>query len=473
MAYVSAGLLWAVPVTPAGEAAGPARRLTNEIADDPSWSGDSRSILYIASDRLRRVWLHEGHTGDIPVDLTWNRERRTGTTLVRAGALFDGASDELRRNVDIMIRGNRIIEVADTDPARTADRVVDASDGVVVPGFIEMHTHGGLAMGEQLGRLWLSFGVTSIRSPASDPHEIVEARESVASGKRVGPRFFGTGGTIDGSRIYYAGAPSLSSTAQVELELDRVQALEHDMVKTYVRLADPIQRRVIDASHAMGLPVSSHELYPAVAYGADGVEHVKGTSRRGYSTKVSELLKPYDDVVTLLGASGMTLTPTVGIYGAYQLLAADSPTMFDDPRVQIFFPWAPQAAGVPDDMGTTRFLVENMASMARRVVEAGGTVIIGTDSPIIPQGFSYHAEMEALVKYGGMQPIDVLRSGTSLAAAALGYEDSLGRVAPGYYADLVVLNQNPLDDIRATRTTRIVVKDGRVFELRELLERDQ
>ncbi len=471
MAYVSTGVLWAIPVTPDGDAAGPPRRLTNEAADDPSWTGDSQSIVYLTAGGLRRVGLRDGDIDEIPVDLTWTRATRSGSVLVRAGALFDGSSDELRQNVDILVDGNRIVAVEDRDPSRTADQVVDATDGVVIPGLIEMHTHGGLASGEQFGRLWLSFGVTSIRMPVSDPFDMVEGREAFASGRRPGPRVFGTGRSIDGSRIYYNGAPALGSLAQVDLALQSAETLGFDMIKAYVRLPDPVQRRVIRDAHAIGIPVTSHELYPGVAYGADGVEHVRGTSRRGYSTKVSALNGSYADVIDLLAVSGMQLTPTVGISGAYGLLAADEPSLLEDPRVDTFFPGAALSVRRFGDLDVTRTLVERIAGTARRVVEAGGTVIVGTDSPIIPQGLSLLAEMEALARYGGMRPADVLRATTSVSAEALGYGDHLGTVQPGKLADLVILSDDPLVDIGAVRSTRTVIKDGQVFEVADLLER--
>mgnify|MGYP000615070292 CR=1 FL=1 len=105
------------------------------------------------------------------------------------------------------------------------------------------------------------------------------------------------------------------------------------------------------------------------------------------------------EVVGLLGASGMTITPTVGIYGAYGMVAFDDPGLFDDDRVRTFVPWAPEAARRPGDPDVMRALVRDMSSLGRRVVEAGGTVVVGTDSPIIPQGLSLVAEMQALVDY--------------------------------------------------------------------------
>ena len=99
-----------------------------------------------------------------------------------------------------------------------------------------------------------------------------------------------TGEPFDGTRIYYPGGTALDGGAEISAELARAQRLGYDFIKTYVRLPDLLQRRVIDEAHRMGLPVTSHEIYPAVAYGADGVEHIAGTSGRGFSPKISELL---------------------------------------------------------------------------------------------------------------------------------------------------------------------------------------
>ena len=472
LAYVAGGVLWAVPTDPNGDpATSTPRRLTNEATDDPTWTGDSRSIVYLGTDRLRRVDVLDGRIEDVPLPLAWSRAAPPESVLIRAGAMWDGRSEALRRDVDILIEGGRIVEVVDRDPTLGADRVIDAGDEVVMPGLIEMHAHGGLASGEQAGRLWLSYGVTSVRCPACDPWEIAEAKEAGESGRRNAPRWFGTGGTVDGSRIYYPGAPALGAPAQLELEMARAAALGYDLVKTYVRLSDPVQKRAIEEAHALGIPVTSHELYPAVAFGADGVEHVRGTSRRGYSTKISELSRSYGDVVALLAASGMTITPTVGIYGAYGLLAAEDPSLFDDARVEAFFPRAAELARQPADLDAARRPVRDMASLPRRVVDAGGRVVVGTDAPINPPGISLLAEMEALVRYGRMRSVDVLRATTSASGEALGYRGRLGVVAPGAIADLIVIGDDPTRDIRALRDLRVVIHGGRIQDAAALLQR--
>ena len=107
---------------------------------------------------------------------------------------------------------------------------------------------------------------------------------------------FATGGPFDGSRIYYSGGVPLAGGGQLPQELQKTTQLGYDLIKTYVRLDDRLQKQVIDFAHANGMPVTSHEIYPAVASGADGVEHIRGTSRRGYSPKVTALNRSYQDV---------------------------------------------------------------------------------------------------------------------------------------------------------------------------------
>lgn len=468
LAYVSNGVLWVIPVTHDGDPVGPPRRLNNESTAYLSWTGDSRSIVYLSTDGLRRVWLESGAIADIPVPATWSRTVPEGRTVIHAGALFDGVSDELARDVDVVVEGNRIVRVGPHDAGLHRGRVVDASDGVLSPGLVEMHTHGGLGEGEATGRQWLSYGVTTIRRVSADPYDMTEAKESIESGRRVGPRVFGTGSSMDGSRIYYSGGASMGAIAQVELEMRRAAALGYDLVKTYVRLPDAVQRRVIEDAHALGMSVTSHELYPGVAYGADGVEHVRGTSRRGYSTKVSELNRSYQDVVELLARSGMAITPTVGLYGGFGLLAGDDPTLLEDERLEAFGGSTARGrrGGDPE---VVRRMVSDMGSLGRRVVEEGGVVVVGTDFG--PAGLSLVSEMEVLVRYGGMAPVDVMRATTSVPAEVMGYGDDLGTVRPGMLADLVVFGGDPLDDISAARDVRWVVANGRVYAAAELLER--
>jgi Tol biopolymer transport system component/imidazolonepropionase-like amidohydrolase len=475
MAAIVDGSLTTFPVSRDGTPIGPPRRVSEDLASSPSWTADSRRILYQVADRFRLVTLVDGSVRDITPAWSWTPRRTTGTMTVHAARLFDGRGSDVRTGVDIVIDGARITEVAPHRDDLHRGTVVDASSGTVVPGLIESHAHLSKALGEAQGRIFLSFGVTSVRNPAANAFEGQEEREAIESGVRVGPRVFTTGEPLDGTRIYYPGGVGLDGGARVDALLERATTLRFDFIKTYVRLPDLLQRRVIDAAHRAGMPVTSHEIYPAVAFGADGVEHIRGTSRRGFSPKNSDLRRTYQDVIQLLTASGMTLTPTIGIQGGNQLLTLQGHPWLDDPRMRLFP--ASVSAGPRvllakrtdgADLATREALVAPQERLAAAVVKGGGRVIAGTDSPIIPYGMALLMELEHFAR-GGMPPAEVIRSATSVPAEAMGLGADLGTIEPGKLADLVIVDGDPLTSIADLRKTRQVVKDGVLFDVETLL----
>jgi Tol biopolymer transport system component/imidazolonepropionase-like amidohydrolase len=478
MAAIVDGYLASYPVGRDGSPSAPPRRLSSDYASSPSWTGDSRHLLYQALDRFRLVDVSSGSVRDIVPRFTWAAKRTEGITTVHAGRLFDGRGAGLRDDVDVVIEGNRIARVEAHRDELHRGTMVDASDATVVPGLIESHTHLTKEYGEVLGRIWLSFGITTVRNPATNPFQGLEDREALESGVRIGPRLITTGEPLDGTRVYYPGGVALDSGALIDGQIARAQALGFDFIKTYVRLPDLLQKRVIEAAHAAGMPVTSHEIYPAVAYGADGVEHIRGTSRRGFSPKTSETRHTYRDVIDLLAASGMTLTPTIGIQGGHQVLTLRDGWWLDDPRIVRLFPAAasePSRAlralpAARSDLAGRERLVVPQERMVAALIKAGGRVIAGTDSPINPYGLSLLLELEHFVR-GGLSPADAIRTATAVPAEAMGLGADLGTIEAGKLADLVVVDGNPLANITDLRRTRTVVKDGTVYDVAALASR--
>ena len=487
MAAIVDGLLAAWPVNRDGTPAGPPRPLTTELAGAPTWSRDSRQILYQTDTGMKLLDVAARRVvRDVDAKLTWtaappkyiasSTARPGAKTIVHAGRLWDGTTNGAQRDVDVVVEGHRITSVAPHRGDHDAT-VIDASNQTVIPGLIEIHTHLSENFGEALGRAFLSWGITTVRNPATNTFETMEFRESFESGARVGPRLITTGEPFDGTRIYYPGGTSLGDTGQLPLELQHAKDFGYDFIKTYVRLPDLMQKRIIEAAHAMGMPVTSHELYPAVAYGADGVEHIRGTSRRGYSPKVTALMRSYQDVVDLLTASKMTLTPTIGIQGGFRLQTMRDSSWMDDPRIRRLYPASvverARTAGGGGSAAAREDAERLVAPQERtvfRVVKGGGRVTAGTDAPINPYGLSLLMEMENYAS-GGLTPIEVLRTATAVSADAMGVGADIGSIAPGKLADLSFIDGDPTANIKDLRRVTRVMKDGILYDVSALIAR--
>lgn len=468
IAFVQNGYLTVLPVSPNGDPKGPPRQVSKELADSPSWAGPNQ-LLYIATDRLRLVSLADGSTRDVPVDLTWAPRMPTGRMVVHAGRLVDGTAPTARTDVDVVIQGHRITSI---EPHRAElhaqGTVVDATGRTVMPGLIEGHGHTHREHGQSFGRIHLAYGITTVRSPGGHPYEAIEERESIESGRRIGPRLFLTGYLLDGPRPYYPMATPAPTEAVVDMEVDRARRLDFDLLKTYVRLPDLMQKRAIEGAHKIGIPVSSHEIYPATLSGTDSVEHTGATSRRGYSPKQSSLGRPYEDVLQIIAKSQITITPTAAL-GGYQRLVAREPELLNDPRSQLFPEWARQTMKA-STQGPGRGGQPAPAVLAsiRALYSAGARIIAGVDSPLVPYGISLHGELEDYVA-AGMTPFQALQTATVNTARLLNADADIGTLQVGKLADLVVVDGDPLADIKAARRVRTVIKNGELYEIAALV----
>ena len=372
--------------------------MTTESAHSPSWSGDSKHILYQSLDKLKTIDLETGETREIPLDLKYTPEIPKGRMVIHAGQLVDGKSQTARTDMDIVIEGNRIQSVQPHAASLHAGgaTVIDASNLTAMPGLIEYHSHLQKDFGEAAGRAWLAFGITTVRSPGNTPYEAVEDREANEAGVRPGPRIYGTGFLMEWQRVYYKMGIAISSPAQFEMELKRAQVLDHDLIKSYVRLPDLQQKRMVEFAHSIGIPVATHEIYPAAFVGVDSTEHTAATSRRGYSPKTATLQRTYEDVIQLFGKSGRILCPD-DFSGGSEQTAETEPAMRADPRFKLYPAWMQaQVSGSSRGRGWSNPAFGNgtgSGKMVMDVMKAGGLIAAGTDSP---NAFNLHGELDVL-----------------------------------------------------------------------------
>ncbi len=302
---------------------------------------------------------------------------------------------------------------------------------------------------------------------------MLETREALDAGERVGPRFFATGEAVDGGRVYYNFMRPTRGEDQLALELSRAVELDCDMVKTYVRLPVASQCEVVDLAHRKGMPLSSHYLYPAVNVGMDGMEHIGATNRLGCSHTTSRLGRSYQDVTGLFAASGMSVTPTL-FHSA--ILHADDRSLLDDPRTRALLPpweYARLAQKVADAAKDTpanelsRAALPGWVAMLPAVHRGGGFVVSGTDAPLDDVALSLHQNLRAMARHG-FTPHEALTTATRNPARWLGLADRLGTVEPGRLADLIAVQGDPLTDITAAAAVRVVVTGGVVHQVADL-----
>jgi Tol biopolymer transport system component len=481
IAFVTNDYLYVMPVTPNGDPAGPPRQLTRELADSISWAGPNQ-ILYIATDHLKLINVANGSTKDVPINLAWQRKNPTARLVVHAGRLVDGRQQTARTDVDIIVEGNRIRGIEAHRADLHAGTVVDASGLTVMPGLIEAHGHQLKEDGTLFGRVHLAYGITTVRSPGAVPYEAVEDRESIESGRRIGPRVFMTGYLLDGWRPYYPIASTAPNEEVVDMEVERARRLDYDLLKTYVRLPDLLQKHAIEGAHRIGIPTSSHEIYPAALSGTDSVEHTGATSRRGYSPKQSGLGRSYDDVIQIIAKSHMTITPTVAL-GGYQAAVAADPSIATDPRMKALQPAWVQAGGggggrggrggrgaqptTPDPQALHTFM-QRSSKVLMDLLHAGVPIVAGVDAPLVPYGAALHTEIAGYVE-AGFTPFQALQTATVNTATLLNAQSDLGTIEVGKLADMAIVEGNPLANIRDTMRVRKVIKNGEVYAIEDLL----
>lgn len=479
IAFVLDDLLYTMPVDAEGYPSGPAVKRNDETTDAPTWSGDSSHLLYLSNGKLRLIDRATGKIAPVPVDLTYTQAKPMQKLLIHVGRFWSGRGATEQRDVDLLITDNRITSVTphSVTPPAGVTRTVEAPDSTVLPGLFENHVHAdsdnGIYYGDRMGRLWLIYGITELRGIADNAYRAVEHKEAYLSGAATGPRVFNTGEAVDGERVYYPMMIATTSEEQLHREFDRLNALDFDFVKLYVRLPYAWAKEGIDYAHSrMGVETASHYLLPAVALGEDGMSHISATARTGWAYSRSLTGRSYGDVRDLLVDSGMWTISTTFSLVPY----AEDPAMATDPRQAVAPPWERKRLRTAVETVTRT----NIAPMVQRLTDEestvaetyrrGGLILAGTDSPLDIPATSLHLNLRAQVKQGGLAPWQALETATSLPAKAYGLSKDLGTLEPGHLADLIIVDGDPLKNIDDLARVQCVAKNGKLQSVASIME---
>ncbi|MGD2113716.1 MAG: amidohydrolase family protein [Acidobacteriota bacterium] len=464
-----------------GDGALPVTTVSRDAGNWLHWSGASDALHWTTGPELFTRRLPEafafldGAPEELPeppsegIDLGFSAPTAapSGVTALVGGRIITMRGDEVIEDGAIVIEGDRIRAAGPRDEVRIPGgaRVIDTSGKTLMPGLVDVHWHGGHGndgiIPQQNWNYYatLAFGVTTVHDPSAGTATVFSSAEMARAGLITAPRVFSTGTILYGAETPFRAV--IEDLEDARSHLRRMKAAGAISVKSYNQPRRDQRQQVLQAARELGMMVVpeggslfQHNM-TMVVDGHTGIEH---------SIPVASV---YDDVRQLwAAASGVGYTPTLvvgygGLWGENYWYAKTK--VWEDERLLSFVP-----REVIDARSRRRVTApdgewnhfEN-ARVAAELHDEGVPVLLGAHGQ--REGLGAHWELWMLGQ-GGMSAHDALRAATLDGAWYLGMDGDLGSIEPGKLADVLVLSENPLDDLRASRTVETVVLGGRVYD---------
>lgn len=366
----------------------------------------------------------------------------------------------------IVINNNRIVAVGSANQVKAPANaeVIDVKGKTIMPGIVDVHWHGPYANGQITPQTnWnayasLAFGVTTTHNPSADTAAVFSASEMQQAGDIIAPRIYSTGTILYGATHYFTA--KVNSLDDAVGHLERMKAAGAFSVKSYNQPRRDQRQQVLEAARQTGLMVVpeggslfTHNI-TMVIDGHTGIEH---------SIPMAAI---YDDVKQLWAGTETAYVPTLGVgYGGIwgENYWYDTTDVWKNPLLTQF---VPKHVLEPVSIRRTKAPLEdynhfNNARVATELQNEGVDVLLGAHGQ--REGLAAHWEMWMFAQ-GGMSPWNVIKASTIDGAKYIGMDDQLGSIKAGKLADLVILNADPLTDIRNTDKVSHVMINGRLYE---------
>lgn len=404
------------------------------------------------------------------------------------------------------------IETVDTKRNVKADSTIDATGKYVLPGFWDNHIHlrGGdslIANNKNFLKLFMANGITTVRDAGGDlTTSVMEWKQQITDEKLMGPTIFTAGPKIDGPGARWGGSLEVATGTDIQQAFDSLEKLMVDFVKIYDSRIDADNYiRSIEEAKKRGFVVSGHmpftvTLDETIDAGMDGIEHLyyimKGCASN--ETEVTEKLKNgemgfWDAMPALMGAysdstaqatfdslkeKNVYVVPTLHIGKTLSYL--DEVDHTKDPYLQYMGKGMIEtyegrirsAMNASEEARKSRKELDTFfGQLAKSLDNAGVQLLAGSDSGAFNSytypGISLHMELQEMVK-NGISPLNALKTSAYNGSQFLRQSDDYGTIAAGKISDLVLLNDNPLDNIENTQNIYMVIKGTQLFDHEKL-----
>jgi len=462
--FVRHDRLWQAPFDHTGMLSEP-QPIGNDAALYASSSRDG-TLLFVSDGglRLRSPDGREQRLG-WPISYT---PPMAEPTLIRNVRIVDGTGGPMTAPRDILIERGRIARIAPAGSISPGSaHVLDAAGRVVIPGLMDLHAH---TYRPDLLPGFLYFGVTTIRDQGSSMAPLVAYANAIAAGVLPGPRI-GYGGFQFYSDWPFdeeqgRGIEPEADPEHIGRAVDLAEAFGAQHIKTRTFRRWDINARMITEAHRRGMRATGHcaHLLPLVAAGMDAKEHIGLCEPRGNTYM-------YDDLIQLFRVAEIGVVPTISYFDLAVRLNERPALLDEDGELAPFLParenfdWMFKLTAAQRQHWIQG--AQQSREAAAKLWRAGVTIGTGTDIWQIPIGV--HMELEQLVA-AGLTPAQAIHAGTGGAARILGADKDLGTIEVGKWADLVLLDADPLADIRNTRRIWQVVHYGHLVDRPAILK---